>query len=162
MKSCFFAATERGGRGFWTLPRKLSLVAAMAALLFFCKHAASSMAAEPSFSSLPQQPTFALTNPIILVSPATLDFGLVPKGKRLTREFLVENIGRGKLVGAASVPAPFKIISGGNYALKPKEIQVVAVAYSPRDGLTNSAILTFSGGGGAKVPVAGKRLVEQN
>ena len=144
------------------LPGKLSLIAASTALVLFCKYAAPGAKADPSFSELPQQSTFALTNPIVLVSPTRLDFGSVPRGKRLAKEFLVENIGRGKLVGTASVPAPFKIISGGKYALKEKEVQVVTVSYTPGSARTNTAILTFTGGGGAKVTVTGKRLVEQD
>src|SRR5437879_9978882 len=99
MKSYVFAAMETGGRGLCALPPKLLLLAGITALLVFCTQVASSATTESGFSELPKQAAFALTNPIVLVSPARLDFGSVPGGKRATREFLVENIGRGKLVG---------------------------------------------------------------
>jgi hypothetical protein len=137
------------------------LIAAIAALLFFCRYAELTAAAAPSFSSLPTQSTFALTNPVILVSPATLDFGSVPMGERVTKDFLVENIGRGKLVGAASVQAPFKIISGAHYVLTDKEIQVVTVAYTPGRARTETATVKFTGGGGAKTTVTAKRPPDQ-
>lgn len=79
-------------------------------------------------------------------------------GEAVTKEFLVENVGRGKLVGIASVPAPFKIIFDRNYALKEREIQVVTVAYTPGRSGTNTATVTFTGGGGAKATVTGKPL----
>jgi hypothetical protein len=110
------------------------------------------------FTPLPKQSTFALTNPLILVSPAKFDFGSVAIGEAATEEFLVENIGRGKLVGTVSVPAPFKIISDRNYSLKEKEIQVVTVAYTPRRYGTNTATVAFTGGGGARATVTGKPM----
>src|SRR6266404_2145556 len=101
----------------------LRLFLVVGALLFFCKHATA--AESSTFAPLPDQPSFALTNGIILVSPSKLYFGPVKVGKSVTNTFLLENFGRGKLTGKASVPAPFKIISGEKYVLSAKEVQVV-------------------------------------
>ena len=116
------------------------------------------------FAPIPKDSNFALTNAVILVSPTTLDFGSVALGKGATNTFLVENIGRGKLVGTASVPSPFKILSGGEYALTEKQVQVVTIAYIPgrTRAMTNTATVKFTGGGGAKAKVTGKRLTSQD
>jgi hypothetical protein len=122
-------------------------------LLLFCSYV---RAQQPAFPPLPEKPTFALTNGIILVSPAKLNFGSVQIGKSATNTFLIENFGRGKLVGTASVPAPFKIISGDKYALTTKEVQVVTVVYTPERPRNDKATVTFTGGNGAKAAVTGK------
>jgi hypothetical protein len=111
---------------------------------------------QPTFTPLPEKPSVALTNGIILISPAKLNFGSVQIGKSATNTFVIENFGRGKLVGTASVPAPFKIISGDKYALTSKEIQVVTVVYTPERARTDKATVTFTGGNGGKAIVTGK------
>ncbi len=58
------------------------------------------------------------TNPVIFVKPTALDFGPVASNTTATNTFLVENMGSGTLVGTATVAAPFKILSGGNYTLR--------------------------------------------
>ncbi len=136
------------------LLRYSPVILVLSTFLLFCNYGETIAAGAPGFSSVPKQSTFALTNAVILVSPTALDFGSVPVGNSTTNTFLVENIGRGRLIGAASVPAPFEIISGSNYDLREKEIQVVTVAYTPRRVRTNTATVTFTGGGGAKTKVA--------
>jgi hypothetical protein len=132
----------------------IQFVILLLAGLFLSK--CTSAADSPTFAELPSQPTFAITNGIILVSPTRLNFGAVPLGKSITNTFLVENFGHGKLVGTASVPAPFKIISGEKYALKEKEVQVVTVVYTPTQARIDKAVIKFSGGNGAKAMVMGK------
>jgi hypothetical protein len=83
------------------------------------------------------------TSPIISVSPRSIDFGAIPFKTAVTNTFLVENWGGGKLVGKATVPRPFKILSGGTYSLGPSDAQVVTIAYTPS-------------GAGLIVPVTGK------
>src|SRR5690348_2665500 len=102
----------RADRRTWQSRRPLNRfpVLLLAGLLFLFKPA--NAAESPTFAPLPTQPNFALTNGIILLSPSRLNFGTVPLGKSVTNTLLVENFGRGKLVGTASVPPPFKIISG--------------------------------------------------
>lgn len=95
------------------------------------------------------------TNPVIYVQPMVLAFGRVPTNATATATFVVENMGIGILVGTASVPAPFKIVAGGNYALKANEAQMVTVTYTPRSAAPDTQTVKFTGGGGAKTTVTG-------
>src|SRR5690349_3477656 len=124
MNACFLRETSRTACHLALYP-----LLVLGFLLFLCK---STCAVEPAtFAPLPKQSSFTWTNGIILVSPTKLNFGSLEPGKSATNTFLVENFGRGKLVGAAAVSGPFKIISGGSYSLKEKEIQVITVVYAP-------------------------------
>jgi hypothetical protein len=87
-----------------------------------------------------------LTAPFIVVTPETLDFGVVRARHFTTNCFLVENVGAGTLVGTATVPPPFKIISGASYSLKQNEAQIVTLTYTPNGALTNTQEVTFTGG----------------
>jgi hypothetical protein len=98
------------------------------------------------------------TTPVIYVKPQKLNFGLVDKKATATNSFVVENMGRGKLVGKATVPKPFKIISGGEYSLQENEAQVVTVTYTPSGDAIDTQTVKFTGGGGAKAQVTGKLL----
>ena len=101
-----------------------------------------------------------MTNGIILISPTRINFGTVKVGKSVTNTFLVENFGNGKLVGKASVSAPFKILSGESYSLRNKEVQVVTVVYTPERSRNDKATVKFTGGNGGKALVAGKGVGE--
>lgn len=96
------------------------------------------------------------TTPVIVVTPITLDFGRVATNTNATRTFLVENFGSGILVGTATVAAPFKILSGGDYKLKENEAQIVTVIYKPTGTAPDSQTVQFTGAGGAKATVTGK------
>jgi len=113
----------------------------------------------PIFSPIPKTSSFSITNPIIMITPATLDFGFVAPGKTATNTFMVENVGHGKLSGTASAAPPFKIDSGGSYTLKEKEVQIVTVVYSPSRQRVDTAPVTFTAGGtSVKATAVGKRL----
>jgi hypothetical protein len=86
------------------------------------------------------------TSPFIVVSPTTVDFGLLRIKQSATNSILVENVGSGTLVGTAKVPPPFKILSGANYKLRRNEAQVVTIVYTPDGARTNTQIVTFTGG----------------
>jgi hypothetical protein len=96
------------------------------------------------------------TNPVIYITPATLNFGLVATNASATNTFLIENMGAGRLVGTATVKPPFKFLSDTNYSLGPNEAQVLTVTYTPGGGLSNTQTVLFTGGGGAKATVTGK------
>jgi hypothetical protein len=98
------------------------------------------------------------TTPIINVSPRTIDFGVVPVKTTVTNTFLIENWGGGKLVGKATVPRPFKIISGGAYRLGPSDAQVITITYTPSGALLDTNVVKFTGGAGLLAPVIGKTL----
>ena len=99
------------------------------------------------------------TNPVIVVTPMTLDFGRVATNTTATNTFLVENIGRGKLVGTATVAAPFRILSGGDYSLRDNEAQIITVTYKPTAAASDTQTVEFTGGGGAKATITGKPAV---
>jgi hypothetical protein len=99
------------------------------------------------------------TNPVIVVTPMTLDFGRVATNRTATNTFLVENIGRGTLVGTATVAAPFKILSGGDYTLRENEAGILTVTYKPTGAASDIQTVEFTGGGGAKATVTGKPAV---
>jgi hypothetical protein len=85
------------------------------------------------------------TSPFIFVSPTTLDFGAVARTECVTNSLLVENVGSGILVGQATVPPPFRILSGGSYKLERNAAQVVTIVYSPDGAPTNTQTIKFSG-----------------
>jgi hypothetical protein len=97
----------------------------------------------------------ASTNPVIAVTPASLDFGSIPAGTTADQTFTVQNTGGGMLSGTASVSGPFSIVSGGSYNLGSNQTQVVTVQYSPLAAGTTSQNVTFTGGAGATAIVTG-------
>jgi len=97
-----------------------------------------------------------ITNPVVMITPMLLDFGPVKTHTTATNTLLVENAGGGKLVGKATVAAPFKIISGASYSLKEDAAQLVTITYTPGGAAADTQIVTFTGAGGAKVTVSGK------
>ncbi|MGO8928107.1 MAG: hypothetical protein ACLQU3_14640 [Limisphaerales bacterium] len=96
------------------------------------------------------------TTPVIYVTPQTLDFGRVAAKATATNTFVVENMGIGKLVGTVTVPAPFKVLSGGDYTLRENEAQIVTVVYTPSGAAADTQTVKFTGGGGAKARITGK------
>jgi hypothetical protein len=95
-------------------------------------------------------------NPTIAVTPANLDFGAVKTNSAATNTFVVENVGGGRLIGKASVPAPFKILSGESYNLRRNEAQVITLRYVPSGASSDTQTVTFTGAGGASSTVVGK------
>ncbi len=101
------------------------------------------------------------TTPVIYVTPMTLNFGAVQRGTTATNTFVVENMGVGRLVGKATVPAPFHVLSGGDYSLRANEAQIITVTYKPSGSPTDTKTCTFTGGGEAKAIVTGRLTDEQ-
>ncbi|HZR19660.1 MAG TPA: choice-of-anchor D domain-containing protein [Verrucomicrobiae bacterium] len=97
----------------------------------------------------------ASTNPVISVNPISVDFGIVAAGSTADQSVTVKNVGSGILSGAVSAGAPFSIVSGASYTLGATQSQTVTIRYSPTVGGTNSQNLSFSGGGGAILPLTG-------
>jgi hypothetical protein len=130
MKSFLFAGQEVR-RSFPAVSLDRSVVLFWTALVVLSGPVVARALGASEFSPLPKRTEVALSKPIILVSTNRLNFGSVPVGKWATNTVLVQNIGGGTLMGKASVQAPFKIISGGVYALTDADIQVVT--FGPRD-----------------------------
>lgn len=99
-----------------------------------------------------------ITNPVIIVSPPSLNFGLVTLKSSATNTFLIENGGGGHLLGQATVAPPFKIISGGKYNLTGNEVQVMTIVYRPSGAPLDARTVKFTGARGASVPVVGRPL----
>jgi hypothetical protein len=94
-------------------------------------------------------------DPVLAVSPHSINFGAVPFKSSVTNTFLVENWGGGKLVGKATVPPPFRILSGAKYRLGSSDVQVVTISYTPSGAPMDTNWVKFSGGSGTTVPVVG-------
>ena len=94
-------------------------------------------------------------DPVVSVTPSSLDFGSLIVGSTLDLTLTVQNTGSGTLSGSASVAAPFSVVSGAAYSLGANESQSVTVRYSPSAAGNHAQNVSFSGGGGATVSVNG-------
>jgi subtilisin family serine protease len=99
--------------------------------------------------------TVNVANPTISVTPSSLNFGSVPVGGSLDRNFTVTNSGGGILSGNATTNAPYSIVSGGSYNLSGGQSQTVTVRFSPTSLGTFAGNVNFTGGDGASATVSG-------
>ena len=97
----------------------------------------------------------ATNTPVIRVTPGSIAFGSILSGTAVTNSFTVQNIGGGTLTGSASAPAPFSIVSGGNYSLGSNQSQTVMVSFNPSNAGNYNQNVTFTGGGGASAGISG-------
>jgi hypothetical protein len=95
------------------------------------------------------------TNPVIMVSPGSLNFGAVAIGSTNDLRVTVQNAGGGTLAGTATVAEPFFIVSGA-YSLGANQSQTVVVRYIPKAEGNHSQAVTFTGGGSATLSVQGQ------
>jgi hypothetical protein len=95
------------------------------------------------------------TNPVLAISPRTLDFGSIALGRTKQLSFTVKNADVEILTGTANVSAPFKIIAGSPYTLSNSQTQVIVVQYAPKAPAIHMAAIHLSGGGGASITVTG-------
>jgi Abnormal spindle-like microcephaly-assoc'd, ASPM-SPD-2-Hydin len=96
------------------------------------------------------------TDPIIQVTPSSLNFGYVAVGSTKDLNLTVKNAGGGTLTGNATTTVPFSIVSGGSYNLNSDQSQVVTIRYQPTSEGSHTGTVVFTGGDGATVPVTGK------
>ena len=115
----------------------------------------NSRAASPSAWDIGAYSTSTQAVSSISLVPTLLDFGLIPAGSSTDRTVSVHNSGAGVLAGSASVSVPFSILSGSPYSIGAGLSQTVIVRYTPTSAGTNSQVVTFTGGGGAALPVSG-------
>lgn len=94
-------------------------------------------------------------DPIIDLSVSNLNFGITYVGYTNSMTVTVKNVGGEVLDGTASVPAPFIIESGATYSLSNNQMQVVTVLFAPQAVGEVTNTLSFTGGGGATIPVSG-------
>jgi len=97
----------------------------------------------------------AANNPLISVTPSEIDFGSLAKGSSATNVLLVRNRGGGTLSGAASVAAPFAVVTGASYTLTSNQTHAVTVTFSPASAGDFNGSLQFTGGGGASAALSG-------
>jgi hypothetical protein len=95
------------------------------------------------------------TNPVIVVSPASLNFGSILTNTTSSQTLVVQNTGGGTLTGTATVAAPYSIVSGGSYSLGANQSQTVTVRFSPQTLGPVTNTVTFTGGGGMTAHVSG-------
>jgi hypothetical protein len=95
------------------------------------------------------------TNPVVSISPTSLNFGAVVTNTATNLTLTVKNTGAGTLAGTATAAPPFQVVSGGTYSLSASQGQTVTIGYNPTTVGTNAQAVTFSGGGGATVTVTG-------
>ena len=100
--------------------------------------------------------TLIPTDPVIQVTPNSLNFGYVPVGLTKDLTLTVKNTGVGTLTGTASTTVPFRIVSGGSYSLGANQQQTVTIRYQPTSTGAHTGTIVFTGGGGATIPVTGK------
>lgn len=89
------------------------------------------------------------------VSPTSRNFGSIAVGSTADLAFTVQNTGSGTLSGAASVSAPFSIVSGGSYSLTAGQTQTVTVRYSPTVAGSANQSVTFTGPSNVVASVSG-------
>ena len=94
-------------------------------------------------------------SPTISISSTSLSFGMVLTNASTNQAIIVQNTGGGTLAGSASVPAPFQIISGGNYNLGSNQTQTVTIGFNPTTTGSFNQAVTFTGGNGASANVSG-------
>lgn len=93
--------------------------------------------------------------PLISVTTAPIDFGLVAPGASADRAISVRNVGGGTLTGTATVSAPYSINGAASYALSSAASANIVVRFEPSFAGTFTATLALTGGGGAAVPLSG-------
>lgn len=86
--------------------------------------------------------------PQVSVSPANLNFGLVPTGQTNHLSFQVVNTGGLTLSGAVSTAPPFNITAGTPFNLTAGQTGQVQVAFSPISPGTFSNAVVFTSNGG--------------
>jgi hypothetical protein len=96
--------------------------------------------------------------PLLLVTPPSIDFGVVQVGTSNEAAFAVTNAGEWALQGAAVVAGAFSVVTGASYCLAPGTAQMVRVRYGSASEGVHSNDVTFSGGGGASRAVIGRAI----
>jgi hypothetical protein len=78
-------------------------------------------------------PPEAVAQCVLSVSPTSLDFGTVPLGRSVDRDFTVTNTGQATLAGDAAInfANDYSIVSGASLNLGPGQHQTVVVRFSP-------------------------------
>ena len=96
------------------------------------------------------------SQPKILMSQYSLDFGIISPGAIKDLTLTIKNVGTGTLIGAISAPSPFSIRSGANYSLTSGSSALIIVRLqSNLDGLFTGQLITTGNATAALVSVTG-------
>jgi len=98
------------------------------------------------------------SNPVISISPGSLNFGLVPVNSSTGLVFTVSNAGGGTLAGTATTAGSFTITQGAAYSLAAGQSQSVTIKFAPTSVGDVSGSVMFTGGGGATATVSGRGI----
>jgi hypothetical protein len=80
-----------------------------------------------------------------VIPTGPVDFGSVNIGNFADQVFIVQNTGDGTVSGAASVSAPFRIVSGSPFKLVgPGATQSVTVRFAPTEPVAASTSINFA------------------
>jgi hypothetical protein len=95
-------------------------------------------------------------SPVLSVSPASLDFGTLMVGNNSNLSFVVQNLGRGTLVGSASVATggTFRVVSGSSYSLDIGQSATITIRCMPAAPGVAADRVVFTGGAGAERSVS--------
>lgn len=92
------------------------------------------------------------TGTAINISARNLDFGAVPIGSNNELSFKIQNVGANSLMVTAEVSAPFSIVEGNAFVLKPSQTQLIRVQYAPKSMGMHMTVVHLTG---ASVTVMG-------
>lgn len=95
------------------------------------------------------------TEPVIMLSPNSFDFGSFAVGDSAELNLVIRNVGGGTLAGSVDVLSPFSVVSGGSYKLGSNQAQTVTFRFAPSNSGNYNQVATFSGGDGASVNLSG-------
>lgn len=86
--------------------------------------------------------------PLLLVSPASLDFGAIAAGRTKDMEMFAANIGCEVLRGTASVGGPFAVADGSPFNIAVGTTNQIAISFRPVKAgcFTNRVVITSDGG----------------
>jgi PKD repeat protein len=98
--------------------------------------------------------------PQLVVSPNSLDFGLMPTGAIAQASLLVSNSGAGTLSGAATIsPSAFAIVSGTPYNVPPAGSTNLTISFAPvAEGLFSNVVVLASNGGTTTNSLLGRAI----
>jgi hypothetical protein len=98
-----------------------------------------------------------VVQPILTVTPSTLDFGSVRVGRSKELSFTVQNTGEGTLTGTATATDPFSVVTNSSFDVDAGELVLVTVSFSPpTTGPFTGTVEFASNGGDFTATVTGK------
>jgi len=85
---------------------------------------------------------------LLVVHPASTNFGTLIVSQSSTQTFQVVNLGGTLLAGTATSTVPFMVVNNSSFSLSPSQTGLVQVAFSPMQAGTYTTNLIFNSNGG--------------